>query len=149
MSITIRPVDIEDEARWAELYEAYASFYKIAQTAAMRDRVWGWIHDPGHEVEGLVAVDGQGGIVGIAHFRPYARPLTATIGGFLDDLFVEPAARGSGAARALIEAVAAIGRERGWSILRWITADDNYRARSLYDRVATRASWITYDMKLT
>ena len=39
-----------------------------------------------------------------------------------------------------------IARERGWAIIRWTTADDNYRARSVYDKVATRTTWITYDM---
>jgi hypothetical protein len=33
-------------------------------------------------------------------------------------------------------------------VIRWITADDNYRARAVYDRVATRTKWVTYDLKL-
>ncbi len=33
--------------------------------------------------------------------------------------------------------------------MRWITADDNHRARSKYDKYATRTSWITYDMAPT
>jgi hypothetical protein len=37
-------------------------------------------------------------------------------------------------------------RERGWLVVRWTTADDNYRARAKYDQVATRTNWITYDM---
>ena len=40
---------------------------------------------------------------------------------------------------------AAMARERGWSVVRWITADDNYRGRGVYDRVAKRTMWITYD----
>ena len=51
-------------------------------------------------------------------------------------------------ADALFERLAAIGRERGWSSLRWLTADDNYRARALYDRRAKRTMWITYQMDL-
>ena len=51
-------------------------------------------------------------------------------------------------ADALIEAVAGVARERGWGVLRWITADDNYRGRGVYDRLATRTMWITYEMKL-
>jgi hypothetical protein len=38
-----------------------------------------------------------------------------------------------------------MARERGWSVVRWITADDNYRGRGVYDRVAKRTMWITYD----
>ena len=134
-------------ADWELLYAGYAAFYRVTQTAEMRARVWDWIHDPAHEVEALVAEDAAGRAVGLAHFRAFARPLSATTGGFLDDLFVSPELRGGRVADALIEAVAAVGRERGWSVIRWITADDNYRARGVYDRVAARTMWITYDKK--
>jgi GNAT superfamily N-acetyltransferase len=93
-------------------------------------------------------VDETGRAVGLAHYRPYARPLRGGYGGFLDDLFVDPAMRGKRIADALIEAVAAIGREKGWGLIRWITADDNYRGRGVYDRLATRTMWITYDKAL-
>ena len=139
-----RPVEA-DRAAWDRLYAGYAEFYGVAQTPEMRDRVWGWIQDPEHEVEGFVA-EGEGGLLGLAHVRAFARPLSATLGGFLDDLFVAPEARGSGAAEALIRAVAEVGRERGWSVIRWITAEDNARARKLYDRVARQTPWVTYDM---
>jgi hypothetical protein len=39
-----------------------------------------------------------------------------------------------------------LGAERGWTVIRWITADDDHRARRAYDRVATRTAWVTYDM---
>lgn len=48
---------------------------------------------------------------------------------------------------ALLNELRRLGEERGWSVIRWITADDNYRARSKYDRYATRTPWITYDMQ--
>ena len=139
-----RPLEA-DRAAWDRLYAGYAEFYGVAQTPGMRDRVWGWIHDPQHEVEAFVA-ENDGGLVGLAHFRAFARPLSASVGGFLDDLFAAPEARGSGAAEALIRAVGEVGRERGWSVIRWITAGDNARARKLYDRVARQTLWVTYDM---
>ena len=114
----------------------------------MRDRVWGWIHDHQHEVEAFVVENDAGQLVGLTHFRPFASPLAARIGGFLDDLFVVPEARGTGAARALIEAVADEGRRRNWRLIRWITAEDNARARGLYDKLAEATQWKTYDIKL-
>ena len=98
------PVVVEHRQDWEKLYAGYAAFYQVVQTPEMRATVWGWILDPSHEVEGLIAVDPSGRAVGLAHFRPFARPLAASVGGFLDDLFVAPQARGSGAAQALIEA---------------------------------------------
>lgn len=140
------PVSGDREA-WGRLYAGYAAFYRVEQSEAMRDKVWSWIHDPAHEVRGFVAED-QGHLVGLAHFRPFARPLSASTGGFLDDLFVDPEARGTGAAEALLAAVKAEGQARGWSVIRWITAEDNYRARSLYDRLAEKTRWATYDIRL-
>jgi hypothetical protein len=45
--------------------------------------------------------------------------------------------------------MSAIGRTRGWTMIRWRTADNNYRARGVYDRVATRSMWLTYEIDLT
>lgn len=147
MTLTIRRPTAADRARWEELYAGYAEFYRVTQTPEMRSTVWGWLNDPAHQTKGFVAeLDRR--LVGLTHFRPFARPLAAATGGFLDDLFVDPAHRGSGAARALIGAVAAEGRQCGWTVIRWITAEDNYRARGLYDQMADRTKWVTYDIKL-
>ena len=148
MAVTIRDVAAGDRAAWDGLYAGYAAFYRVEQTPAMRETVWGWLMDPAHGTCGLVACDAAGAVVGLAHYRAFARPLSASAGGFLDDLFVDPAARGSGAAEALIAALRGIGTARGWTVIRWITAADNTRARHLYDRVAAETPWVTYDIRL-
>ncbi len=145
--IRVVRVEARHRADWERLYAGYAEFYRVAQTPEMRERVWGWIMDAAHEVEGFIAEDAAGGALGLAHVRPFARPLSASTGGFLDDLFVDPAHRGGGVADALFDALGEEARRRGWSVIRWITADDNYRARGVYDRRATRTMWITYDLK--
>ena len=146
-NVTIRPVASTDRAEWDVLYRGYADFYKVTQSEEMRDRVWSWLHDPDAESEGLVAQGADGKLLGLAHFRPFARPLSATTGCFLDDLFVSPQSRGLGVADALIEGVKAIATQRGWSVVRWITAENNYRGRGVYDRVAQKTNWVTYDLK--
>lgn len=145
---TIAPPRAEDYGDWRRLYEAYATFYKRPMDDAIAGRVWGWIHDPAQVLEALVARTAQGRLVGLAHFRAMPRPLTGSMAGFLDDLFVDPTCRGTGTADRLITAVADLGRARGWTIIRWLTADDNYRARGVYDRLATRTGWITYQIDL-
>lgn len=147
MTITIRAPGPADRPAWEALYQGYAQFYGVPQTAQMRARVWDWLMDLAHEAQGRVAVLPDGRLVGLAHFRPFARPLSASTGGFLDDLFVDPQARGAGVATALIEALASEARARGWSVLRWITAQDNDTAMSVYNRLADRTAWVTYDLK--
>ncbi|GAA3123934.1 GNAT family N-acetyltransferase [Streptosporangium carneum] len=58
------------------------------------------------------------------------------------------AARGRGAARALIERVAEAARERGASRLYWTTGQDNVTARALYDKVARFHGFVRYDYPL-
>jgi GNAT superfamily N-acetyltransferase len=142
----VRPVEDGDLAQWRALYRGYADFYGVEQTAAMSELVWSWLRDERHEVQGLVALDAHGTVVGLAHYRPFARPLSASIGCYLDDLFVDPAARGAGAGGLLLQELARIAGRNGWSVVRWITADDNRRARGVYDRHASATAWVTYDM---
>lgn len=143
---TVRPVQASDRPRWEELFAGYAAFYRVEQTRQQSQIVWGWLMDPAHLVEGLIACDQHGQPVGLAHFRAFARPSSATTGGYLDDLFVDPDLRGRGVADSLLTALAGIAASRNWSVIRWITAEDNYRARGKYDQHATRTGWITYDM---
>jgi GNAT superfamily N-acetyltransferase len=146
--IAVAPIGIADRTDWDRLFAAYAHFYESPQTAEMRERVWGWLHDPAHELDGFIAKDGGGRGIGLAHYRPFARPLAASYGGFLDDLYVAPEWRGRSVAEALVAAVAAEGRKRGWSVVRWITAEGNVRARRFYDRVAEETAWVTYQIPL-
>ena len=144
---TIEPPQQRDEAAWRRLYYGYAAFYDTPMTDEIAATVWRWIHDPAHEVEGVIARRDGGEIVGLAHFRRMPSPLRGADIGFLDDLFVAPEARGGRIGEALIRHVCDIARDRGWSSLRWITQDGNYRARTLYDRLAVRTAWITYEAK--
>ena len=146
--LTIRPPQAADRSAWDALYQGYANFYQVEQTPEMRDRVWGWLHDAAHECQCLLAVDATGKAIGLAHFRPFARPLAASTGCYLDDLFVEPSARGQQVASQIIKAIEALAQQKGWSVIRWITADNNYRARSMYDKLALRTGWITYETRL-
>lgn len=148
MTITIRPPKPSDRKAWDVLYKSYAAFYKVTQTEAMRDTVWSWLMDEANDVNGLVAVDTADALLGLTHFRPFARPLSASTGGFLDDLFVSLDGRGQGVADQLIQGVRDHGTKHGWTVVRWITAEDNYRARALYDRMAEKTKWATYDMRL-
>jgi len=138
----------EDKDTWRELFEGYQRFYQMPENPQVAETVWQWINDPGHATSCLLARDEAGQVVGLAHFRDVPRPLSGTSAGFLDDLFVVPERRGSGVAEALVEGVSAAGRARGWSWLRWFTAEDNYRARAFYDRVAYLSQWKTYQIDL-
>jgi GNAT superfamily N-acetyltransferase len=148
MTVTTRPIAPADRAAWEGLFAGYAAFYKVDQTPQMRDTVFGWLMDDTHSSNCIVAEGAKGTLIGFTHFRPFVSQLRANTNCFLDDLFVDPAARGSGAAQALIGAVKTVAQDKGWGTVRWITAEDNYRGRGVYDKLATRTPWVTYDIKL-
>ncbi len=143
---TVRELEPRDRAAWQELYAGYGDFYQIPLSEEKADRVWAWLMDPSYEAFGLVAVDENDVPIAIAHFRQFARLLADGSGIYLDDLFTAQDARGTGAGTALIHRLEEIARERGAGIVRWITANDNFVGQKLYDRLATRTMWVTYDM---
>ena len=138
---------LEDREAWARLHRGYLDFYESTRPDEVSAIVWGWLTDPHHELECLVVRATPGSEpVGIAHFRPFIRPLQGSVAGFLDDLFVSPAHRGTGAVDALLAGVRARARDRGWPIVRWITRESNSRARSTYDRLARQTDLVTYEL---
>jgi GNAT superfamily N-acetyltransferase len=143
--VVVRPIEPGDRAAWAPLFAAYRAFYELQDEPEVVDRVWGWIQDPEHEVNAQVAVV-DGSVVGFAHHRFYARPSEGGTGLFLDDLFTLAEVRGRGVGRALITRLAEIAREVGAAKVRWVTAHDNTTAQRLYDDLADRTEWLTYDL---
>jgi GNAT superfamily N-acetyltransferase len=145
MTWHVRPARPSDEAQWRDLFSAYREFYALEPDKAVVDRVWGWIADASHETGALVAVDDEGTVGGLAHYRRFARPSSGTTGLWLDDLFTRPDLRGAGIGRILIDAVAQIAETENLSVVRWITNENNATARALYDTMATATKWVTYD----
>ena len=147
MSVTIRVVEPRDAEAWAELYAGYRAFYGLPDDPVAVLTTWRWVRDGEHGLVGLVAVDEHDRPVALANLRWFARPSSATIGLYLDDLFTASDARGSGAASALLTDAAERAGAGGASVVRWITAADNATARSVYDAHAVATPWVTYDMK--
>ena len=142
----IREIQLKDKEQWEKLYRGYAVFYKVEMNNKILQTVWNWLHDKNHEVEGLVyEVDGN--IVGLAHYRRTPSPLRGQDIGFLDDLFVDPKYRGQKIGEKLINKMKEISKSKGWNLVRWITRDDNVRAKSLYDRVSEKTNWDVYELK--
>lgn len=104
--------------------------------------------NPGHDGLQLLARDGSTGeAVGFATIYWTFSTVSAGRVAVMNDLFVAPAARGTGLAEQLIEACRTRARERGALSLQWRTAPDNERAQAVYDRVGgTRSQWLDYSL---
>lgn len=144
MTITVSSLKESDKQDWQTLYRAYAEFYKVPMEQSTLDTVWSWIHNEHKEFYALIAKDHKNQALGLMHFRAMPSPLRGSEVGFLDDLFVIPEARGTDVVEALYAELNNFGNQKGWPFIRWITADNNYRARNVYDKIAERTAWVTY-----
>ena len=143
----IRDIHLKDKKQWEKLYRGYADFYKVEMNDKILQTVWNWLHDKRHEVNGLVyEVDGN--IFGLAQDRRMPSPLRGQDIGFLDDLFVDPKYRGQKIGAKLINKLKEISKSKKWNLVRWITREDNLRAKSLYNRVSEKTTWDVYELKL-
>ncbi|MGV3711807.1 N-acetyltransferase family protein [Pseudolysinimonas sp.] len=147
MTVVVRPAAPGDEAAWRGLFRDYGTFYETSFDDAHLDHVWARLLDPGQGVHALVAeVDGR--VVGMAHYRQHPDTFSRGDDWYLDDLFTAPDARGAGVGTALLAHLTELARATGPGTLRWITAADNATAQRVYDRVATKTTWVTYEVRV-
>ena len=129
------------------LMRGYCDFYEVSpsddELLALSRAL---IADPERDGVQLLARNG-GEAVGFATiYWSWATTIASRIG-VMNDLFVTPAARGTGAAEQLIHACADECGKHGAAELTWQTAPDNGRAQRVYDRVgATRSQWVDYSL---
>ena len=142
----VRALAAADAADWRRLFVAYGVFYQTDFSDDMLDAVWAQLLAEGSGIDALIAEEADR-IVGFAHYRSHPDTFSSGRDWFLDDLYVDPDARGNGAATALIAHLTELARATGPGTLRWITAADNHRAQRVYDRVATKTSWVTYEVR--
>ena len=146
---TIATVGEGDLADLLPLMRGYCDFYEVAPPdEALLTMSRALIADPERDGVQLLA-RGGGEAVGFATvYWSWATTIAARIG-VMNDLFVAPAARGTGAAEQLIHACVDECRKHGAAELTWQTAPDNGRAQRVYDRVgATRSQWVDYSLSV-
>jgi len=140
---SIRPLAPPDKPAWMHLWAGYLRFYRAEVAPEVSEGTFERLLDPGSGMAGLVA-ETDGRVIGICNYLFHANTWSLAPVCYLQDLFVDPEARGSGAARALILACEAAARERGAFRLYWLTQEYNGPARSLYDTITPRSSFIVY-----
>ncbi len=145
---SITPLGPADRERWADLWTAYLTFYGTTLPDATYTSTWSRILDPHGDIRAFGARDRDGRLAGITHYFYHPHAWSAREVCYLQDLFVDPAARRRGHARALIEAVAEAARARSCFRVYWQTLVDNATARRLYDDIAVNSGSIVYEYSL-
>ena len=141
----VRCVEARDRSAWEGLFRAYIAFYRAAVADQVIELTWQRLLAGGvGEPIGLVVAGNDDVPFGLAHVLFHRSTWSATWYCYLEDLFVDPAQRGSGTGRALIEAVYREADARQCTRTYWVTEEDNAGARALYDRVAVKAPFVQY-----
>jgi GNAT superfamily N-acetyltransferase len=132
MDITVRRASASDIEALLPLVRAYRVFYAQAPDDAGERRFLGkHLRDETSTV--FFASEGAAAVGFVQIFESWSTVRLAPVL-ILEDLFVEPAARGRGIARALIHAASAYAREAGAVAMFLETAVDNERAQQVYER---------------
>jgi GNAT superfamily N-acetyltransferase len=144
----VRPAREDDYQLWLMLWRGYCVALDRTVSHAITEGVWRRILAPDEAIWCLLACEGKSEPIGFANYVLHLHTWSLQTVCYLEDLFVSPAARGSGAGRVLIDALIALGRQHDWRRVYWHTHENNYRARSLYDRVVPRTDFVRYDIEL-
>ena len=142
----IREIQLKDKERWEKLYKGYADFYKVEMNNQILQIVWNWLNDKNHELKGI-SYEINGKIVGLAHYRKLLSPLKGKYIGYLDDIFVDPEYRGQKIGKKLLNEIKEISKTNNWNLVRWQTDEDNFTAKKLYDKVATKTKKNVFELK--
>ena len=142
----IRKISSDDYVGWLNLYTIYADHYNIKLSLTGVSITWGWLMDRKHPTKGIVAENNEE-LVGLAQYRAMPSPLRGHDIGFIDDLVVLPSYRGKKISKKLFNKIKLTGVKSGWKTSRWITRDNNYQARRVYDQIGYKTDWILYEME--
>ncbi|MGZ9812415.1 N-acetyltransferase family protein [Pseudoroseicyclus sp. H15] len=146
--LVIRPLEADDASSWRRLWAAYLDFYESSVTEEVYASTFTRLADPAvTEMQALLAVQ-NGTPVGLVHYVFHRSTWVVEPVCYLQDLFADPAVRGQGVGRALIEAVYAASDAAGAGKVYWMTQNFNATARQLYDRIGTLSPFIVYERKV-
>ncbi len=148
MTLELRPAQAGDKERWLVLWQGYLDFYKTVLTSQQTELTWSRIMDPDFNMKCAVAVQ-DGLVVGFTTYNLQNSTWSENGHCYLEDLFVDPAVRGGGVGRALIDYVKAFAIESKCSRLYWNTDEDNATARKLYDTYSLESGKRQYRISLT
>jgi GNAT superfamily N-acetyltransferase len=143
---TIRSALPSDEAAWRSLWRGYVDFYAAKITDDVTNRTWKRILDPDSAVMCIVAeIDGK--VCGFANCVVHENTWESQPVCYLEDLYVDPAARGHGIGWAIVDWLRNAMRAEGWARLYWHTRESNAQARRLYDRFGEADDFVRYVIK--
>lgn len=146
MTLTVREAMPSDAAAILRFVRELADYEKaLHEVEATEETVRSSIFGDGSVTRALIS-ERDGEAIGMAvYFFSYST-WQAKNGLYLEDLYVTPAARGSGAGKALLRRLAQIALEKGCGRFEWSVLDWNEPAIRVYEAIGAepQTEWVRY-----
>ncbi len=139
MTLSIRPATPADVPVILGFVRELAEFEKAPDEVVSTEPI---LHEAlfgAHPAAEAIIAEAGGASVGVAVFYHNFSTWTGVRGIWLDDLYVTPEARGSGAGTALLRHLAGIAVDRGCARFEWWVLDWNSRAVDFYRKMGAEA----------
>ena len=139
----VRAARQDEHDVWYPLWRGYQAFYKVDIAEEISRLTWQRFFDD-REPMHCDLVEADGVVRGLVHSIDHRSCWLKEHSCYLQDLFVDPACRGQGLGRRLIEHVLAKAKARGCARVHWLTHESNLEAMKLYDRIADKPGFVQY-----
>lgn len=139
-----RPLQMSDWDEWKRLWTGYLEYYESSVPEDVYTSTFNRLLGDDPQDYSCILAENDGQIIGLTHYLFHRHAWKIENVCYLQDLYVDPDIRGTGAGRALIEAVYEAADRAGSPTVYWLTQDFNATARKLYDRIGTKTPFIKY-----
>ena len=140
--VDITPLRLKDAHALAPLLAAYTQALKRGAPRRPDDFYAETILQD--RVAEIVGARIDGDLIGFAIFYDLPDPVSGLRYGLAEHVYVHHEHRGKGIAKALIDVIADMAEERGWSRLVLSAPRQPAEGRRLYEQIAAPADWTTH-----
>ena len=134
MSLNIRPLKPEDFPAWLPLWNGNNN---DVRDPAITTETWTRLNDPDVQIYGLGA-ELKGELVGLVHYVLHLTTGKIEPVCYMQDVYVDPAYRKKGIARALIAELSKRAFQENWVRMYWLAEGDNEAAQALYENIGVK-----------
>ena len=142
--VQIRPLKQTVFDEWSTLWRGYMKIYETVLSDNIYQTTFTRLINPERTHQNALVAVQNGHLIGLVHFIFHAHNWRSEDVVYLQDLYADPAVRGTGVGRKLIEATYQAADENGTPNVYWMTQEFNQTARTLYDRIAHLTPFIKY-----
>jgi GNAT superfamily N-acetyltransferase len=130
---------------WIKMWDDYSS---NRPADSVLKCLWQKIQSGTGNIRGYIVIDKNksNAVVGFFNYILHEDTWSESLSCYVEDAFIKPDYRRTGAMFSIFETVLKLSNENGWYKTYWMTEQDNINAQKFYNRIANKTSWIRYEL---